>query len=132
MPRRSLEVRELIEARRCGFIRTANTKRGVQLQNEWWRECRSALRPWLVITNRGRRKVDLRLDIGPMNGPYPAPEVVLSESQRSALSSLVFPGLLPGGWGFVDPYSLEAFGLCQEGAEGVAKQILAIVGERTS
>ena len=76
--------------------------------------------------------MDLRLDIGPMNGRYPAPGVEFSKSQCSALSSLFFPGLLPGGWGFVDPYSLEAFGLCQEGVEEVAKQILATVGEMTS
>lgn len=132
MPGLSLKVPELIEARKRGFIRTANTKRGVWLQNQWWWECRRDRRPWLIITNRGRHKADLRLDIGPLNLRYPAPEVVLSESQRSALFSLVDSELLPGGRGFVDPYSLEAFSLAQEGVEEVAMRILAIVGEETS
>ena len=119
---------ELVQARRLGFMMVKNNRRGIDLVNQWWRECRSTRRPYLTITVRGSKTVDLRLENATMNGPHPEPVSCFTVEERSQLLALVAPAATwKGGMRWADQYACEAIGMCREGVETLAAYMLAVV-----
>ena len=118
---------ELVEARRWGFIKVKANRRGTELINEWWHECCRQRRPYLVVTVRGSKNADLRLEMEPMDPPYPEPVTCFTDDQKSELCDLVRVNLNRAGSVSIYPDGGAASGVVREGVEMLAVRMLAIV-----
>ena len=118
---------ELIRARRRGFLIVKGYASTTDLVNQWWRECRRSRQPYVVITVRGSKTADLRLENATMDAPYPAPVSRFNAEVQSKLHALLEPALARSGLGFVNRDACEAFGVRPEGVEILAVRMLAVV-----
>lgn len=125
--RQTRQPDELVQARRWGFITVKNNRRRIDLVNEWWRECRRSRKPYVVITVRGSKTADLRLENETMDAPYPAPASRFTVEQQSALLALIESADTYRGRGFVDQDGCVYEGLRRDEVEILAVRMLAVV-----